>query len=155
MMWLKKVVIILYWWSVVVILLPIIIGFIAALWISGKPLTLPRAQLMQQLEALGVPTDTQWGIYALYESVSRKALWIRVPTLGGRHATLRSTYRRAHRTCSATAVEVCHEEPRSGKTHSRRQLFLSQTDYIGRVLERFNMQSAKSASTPLPINLQS
>ena len=55
-----------------VILLPIIIGFIAALWISGKPLTLPRAQLMQQLEALGVPTDTQWGIYALYGSVSRK-----------------------------------------------------------------------------------
>ena len=35
----------------------------------------------------------------------------------------------------------------------RRQLFLSQTDYIGRVLKRFNMQLAKSASTPLPINL--
>ena len=27
---------------------------------------------MQQLEALGVPTDMQWGIYALYESVSGK-----------------------------------------------------------------------------------
>ena len=31
---------------------------------------------------------------------------------------------------------------------------MSQTDYIGRVLERFNMQSAKSASTLLPINLR-
>ena len=37
---------------------------------------------------------------------------------------------------------------------NRRQLFLSQTDYIGRVLERFNMQLAKSSSTPLPINLR-
>ena len=36
----------------------------------------------------------------------------------------------------------------------KRQLFLSQTDYIRRVLERFDMQSAKSASTPLPINLR-
>ena len=36
----------------------------------------------------------------------------------------------------------------------KRQLFLSQTDYIGRVLERFNMQSAKFASTLLPINLR-
>ena len=27
---------------------------------------------MQRLEALGVPTDMQWGIYALYESVSGK-----------------------------------------------------------------------------------
>ena len=36
----------------------------------------------------------------------------------------------------------------------KRQLFLSQTDYIRRVLERFNMQSTKSASTPLPINLR-
>ena len=32
----------------------------------------PRARLMQPLEALGVPTDMQWGIYALYESVSGK-----------------------------------------------------------------------------------
>ena len=31
---------------------------------------------------------------------------------------------------------------------------MSQTDYIGRVLECFNMQSAKFASTPLPINLR-
>ena len=31
---------------------------------------------------------------------------------------------------------------------------MSQTDYIGRVLDRFNMQSAKSASTPLPIHLR-
>ena len=37
---------------------------------------------------------------------------------------------------------------------AKRQLFLSQTDYIERVLERFNMQLAKSASTPLPINLR-
>ena len=36
----------------------------------------------------------------------------------------------------------------------KRQLFLSQTDYIKRVLERFNMQSAKSAWTPLPIHLR-
>ena len=36
----------------------------------------------------------------------------------------------------------------------KRQLFLSQTDYIGRVLEHFNIQSAMSASTPLPINLR-
>ena len=27
---------------------------------------------MQRLEALGVPTRMQWGIYVLYESVSRK-----------------------------------------------------------------------------------
>ena len=33
----------------------------------------------------------------------------------------------------------------------RRQIFLSQTGHIGRVLERFNMQLAKSASTPLPL----
>ena len=39
------------------------------------------------------------------------------------------------------------------RNRNRRQLFLSPTDYIGRVLERFNMQSAKSTSTPLPINL--
>ena len=39
------------------------------------------------------------------------------------------------------------------QNRNRRQLFLSQTDYIGHVLERFNMQSAKSGSTPLPINL--
>ena len=31
------------------------------------------------------------------------------------------------------------------QNRNRRQLFLSQTDYIGHVLERFNMQSAKSA----------
>ena len=40
------------------------------------------------------------------------------------------------------------------RNRNRRQLFLSQTDYIGRVLERFNMQSVKSASTPLPINFR-
>ena len=34
--------------------------------------TVPRARLMQRLEALGVPIDMQWGIYALYESVSGK-----------------------------------------------------------------------------------
>ena len=38
--------------------------------------------------------------------------------------------------------------------HNRQRLFLSQTYYIGRVLEHFNMQSAKSASTPQPINLR-
>ena len=37
---------------------------------------------------------------------------------------------------------------------NRRQLFLCQTDYIRRVLERFNMTLVKSASTPLPINLR-
>ena len=42
---------------------------------------------------------------------------------------------------------------RISQNRDRRQLFLSQTDYIGRVLERFNMQTAKSASTPLLINL--
>ena len=36
----------------------------------------------------------------------------------------------------------------------KRQLFLSQTEHIGRVLERFNMQSAKPASISLPINLR-
>ena len=40
------------------------------------------------------------------------------------------------------------------QNRDRRQLFLSQFDYIGRVLERLNMQSPKSASTPLPINLR-
>ena len=33
------------------------------------------------------------------------------------------------------------------RNRAKRQLFLSQTDYIRRVLERFHMQSAKSAST--------
>ena len=32
----------------------------------------PCAQLMQRLEDLSVPIDMQWGIYALYESVSKK-----------------------------------------------------------------------------------
>ena len=41
-----------------------------------------------------------------------------------------------------------------GRNRHRRQLFLSQTDYIRHVLERFNMQSAKSTSTPLHINLR-
>ena len=36
------------------------------------------------------------------------------------------------------------------QNHNRRQLCLFGTDYIGHVLERFSMQSAKSASTPLP-----
>ena len=40
------------------------------------------------------------------------------------------------------------------RNRAKRQLFLSQTDYIERVLERFNMQSAKYASTPLPIHLR-
>ena len=40
------------------------------------------------------------------------------------------------------------------RNRDKRRLFLTQTDYIGRVLERFNMQSAQSASTPLPINLR-
>ena len=40
------------------------------------------------------------------------------------------------------------------RNRAKRQLFLSQTDYIGRVLERFNMQSAKSAATPLRIHLR-
>jgi hypothetical protein len=35
-----------------------------------------------------------------------------------------------------------------------RQLCLSQSDYIQRILERFNMHSARSATTPLPANLQ-
>ena len=39
------------------------------------------------------------------------------------------------------------------RNRNLQQLFLSQTDYIGRVLERFNMQFVKYASTPLPINL--
>ena len=33
---------------------------------------MPHARLMQWLETLGVPIDMQWGIYALYESVSGK-----------------------------------------------------------------------------------
>ena len=40
------------------------------------------------------------------------------------------------------------------RRREKRQLFLSQANYIGHVLECFNMQSAKSASTPLPIHLQ-
>ena len=40
------------------------------------------------------------------------------------------------------------------RNRDKRQLFLSQTDYIERVLEHFNMQSAKFASTLLPINLR-
>ena len=43
---------------------------------------------------------------------------------------------------------------RISRLQNQRQLFLSQTDYIRRVLECFNIQSAKSASTPLPISLQ-
>ena len=36
--------------------------------------------------------------------------------------------------------------------HNLRQLFVSLLDYIGCVLVRFNMQSTKFASTPLPIS---
>ena len=39
------------------------------------------------------------------------------------------------------------------QNRNQRQLFLSQTDYIVRVLKRFSMQSAKTSSTTLPINL--
>ena len=35
--------------------------------------SVPCTQLMQQLGALDVPVDVQFGIYALYESVSGKA----------------------------------------------------------------------------------
>jgi hypothetical protein len=42
---------------------------------------------------------------------------------------------------------------RISRHRDKRQLFLSQTDYIGRVLEHFNMHSAMFALTPLPINL--
>jgi ATP-binding cassette subfamily B (MDR/TAP) protein 1 len=38
-------------------------------------------------------------------------------------------------------------------SHSR-QLYLSQSDYIQRILERFSMHSARSATTPLPANLR-
>jgi hypothetical protein len=37
--------------------------------------------------------------------------------------------------------------------HSR-HLYLSQSAYIRRILERFNMHSAQSATTPLPANLR-
>ena len=37
---------------------------------------------------------------------------------------------------------------------NRRQLFLSQVDYVKCVLERFNMRSVKSSSTLLPISLR-
>ena len=37
---------------------------------------------------------------------------------------------------------------------NQQQLFLSQADHIKHVLARFKMQSTKSASTPLPINLR-
>ena len=40
------------------------------------------------------------------------------------------------------------------RNRDRQQLFLSQTDYIGHFLDRFNMQSAKSDFTLLPINLR-
>ena len=62
------------------------------------------------------------------------------------HEPLRLACRRACLSSLATAVEVRNEGPRS--------LFLFQADYIIRVLERLNMQSAKSALTPLPINLR-
>ena len=34
--------------------------------------TVPHAWLMQRLEAIGIPMEIQWGINALYESVSRR-----------------------------------------------------------------------------------
>jgi hypothetical protein len=37
--------------------------------------------------------------------------------------------------------------------HSR-QFYLSQSDYIQRIVERFSMHTARSATTPLPANLQ-
>ena len=40
------------------------------------------------------------------------------------------------------------------RNRNRRQLFLSQTNYIGRVLDHFNMQTVKYASAPLPINIR-
>ena len=53
---------------------PIIREFIAASWISEKLDIIPHAQLVQRLEALGVPINMQWGTYALYESMSGN-LW--------------------------------------------------------------------------------
>ena len=51
-----------------------------------------------------------------------------------------------------TMKDVCPArhilEMNISRNRNRRQLFLSQTDYIRRVLEHFNMQSTKSASTP-------
>jgi hypothetical protein len=40
------------------------------------------------------------------------------------------------------------------RNRQSRQLFLSQSDYIPRILERFSMHSARSAMTPLPANLR-
>jgi hypothetical protein len=40
------------------------------------------------------------------------------------------------------------------RNRQSRQLCLSQSDYIRRILERFSMYSARSATTPLPANLR-
>jgi hypothetical protein len=39
------------------------------------------------------------------------------------------------------------------RNRQSRQLYLSQSDYIRRILERLSMHSARSATTPLPANL--
>jgi hypothetical protein len=40
------------------------------------------------------------------------------------------------------------------RNRQSRQVYLSQFDYIRRILERFNMHSARSTTTPLPANLR-
>ena len=49
---------------------------------------------------------------------------------------------------------VAYNQEHCNRNCNRGQWFLSQTDYIGRVLECFNMQSTKSTLTSLPINLR-
>ena len=77
-------------------------------------------QEVRQLHPVDRLLQERWGPLSLHQTSSR---WVshRSHHLCGPHATLRSSYQRARQTRSTTAVEVCHERPQSGKTHSRHE----------------------------------
>ena len=85
---------------------------------SIRPETGPSTmvQKVPRLHLVGRPIQEQWGPLLLHQHISR---W--VSHLHGRHATFRSTCRRAHQTRSETTVEVFHEGSRAGKTHTRHE----------------------------------
>ena len=81
--------------------------------------------------------------------------------LHGRYASLWTKYRRACLTHLAIAIEIRYEGLGSCATYSWNEYYivlkdscLSQAVYIWRILERFNIQLTRFASTPLPTNLR-
>ncbi len=92
--------------------------------------TVPRARLMQRLQALGIPMEIQWGIYALYESVSG-----RVRTPNGLSESTRST---------VGVKQGCPLSP---------TLFGLYIDEISEYIERWGGSGAGLAGVTIPILL--